>query len=70
MHLGDAVIWPGHGFGNTGIVLNARMVGGADTVADVVRRLYTPGMKLIVVTYCQTTEEQAEVYERVHEICA
>ncbi len=56
-------------FANTGIVVNARIVGGSETVADSVRRLWKPGMKLIVVTYCQTPEEQAEVYSRIHEIC-
>ena len=33
-----------------------------------VRRLWRPGMKLIVVTYCETQAEQAEAYERVREI--
>ena len=56
-------------FANTGIVVNARIVGHADTVADVVRRLWKPGMKLIAVTYCQSPEEQAEAYDRIHEIC-
>ncbi len=57
------------GFANAGIVLNARIVGGAETVAESVRRLWKPGMKLIVVTYCQNPREQAEVYDRIHEIC-
>jgi len=26
-------------------------------------------MKLIVVTYCQSPEEQAEAYNRIYEIC-
>jgi len=56
-------------FANTGIVVNARIVGGADTIAEVVRRLWRPGMKLIVVTYCQSPDEQAEAYDRIHEIC-
>ena len=56
-------------FANTGIVVNARIVGHPDTVTDVVRRLWKPGMKLIVVTYCQSPEEQAEVYDRIHKIC-
>ncbi|MHC4496710.1 MAG: uroporphyrinogen decarboxylase family protein [Planctomycetota bacterium] len=56
-------------FANTGIVVNARIVGDAGTVAETVKRLWKPGMKLIVVTYCQTTEEQAEAYHRVHKIC-
>jgi hypothetical protein len=58
-----------HAFANTGIVLNARIVGDPDTIAERVKRLWTPGMKLIVVTYCQTPEEQEEAYNRIHEIC-
>ena len=56
-------------FANTGIVVNARIVGGSETVAQSVRRLWKPGMKLIVVTYCQSPEEQAEAYDRIYEIC-
>ena len=56
-------------FANTGIVVNARIVGDCQTVAETVKRLWKPGMKLIVVTFCQTPEEQAETYDRVHEIC-
>jgi hypothetical protein len=57
-------------FANTGIVLNARIVGDCETVTETVKRLWKPGMKLIVVTYCQSPEEQAEAYDRVHKICA
>jgi len=56
-------------FANTGIVVNARIVGDSDAVAETVRKLWAPGMKLIVVTYCQTPEEQAEAYNCIHEIC-
>ncbi|MHC4509039.1 MAG: uroporphyrinogen decarboxylase family protein [Planctomycetota bacterium] len=56
-------------FANTGIVVNARIVGGGETIAESVRKLWTPGMKLIVVTYCQSPEEQAEAYDRIYEIC-
>jgi len=56
-------------FAGTGIVVNARIVGDCETVVETVRKLWTPGMKLIVVTFCQTPEEQAEAYERAHEIC-
>jgi len=57
-------------FTNTGIVVNARIVGGPETISDIVRRLWRPSMKLIVVTYCQTPEEQAQAYDRIHEICS
>ena len=56
-------------FVNTGIVVNARIVGNPDTVAGIVRRLWKPGIKLIVTTYCRTPEEQAEVYDGIHETC-
>ena len=56
-------------FANTGIVVNARIVGGPETIAGSVRKLWMPGMKLIVVTYCQSPEEQAEAYNRIYEIC-
>jgi hypothetical protein len=55
-------------FAHTNIVLNARIVGNADTVEQIVRRLWCPGMKLIVVTYCTTPEEQADAYQRIHAI--
>lgn len=57
------------GFADTGIVLNARIVGDAETVAEKVEKLWKPGMKLIVVTYCETPEEQEKAYNRIHEIC-
>lgn len=56
-------------FANTGIVVNARIVGDPDTVTDTVQRLWKPGMKLIVVTYCRRPEEQARTYDQIHEIC-
>jgi len=56
-------------FANSGVVLNARIVGDPDLVADKVRELWKPGMKLVVVTYCDTPEEQELVYHKIHEIC-
>ena len=56
-------------FANTGIVLNARIVGDLETIEEQVKRLWNSGMKLIVVTYCETPEEQAKAYELIHEIC-
>jgi hypothetical protein len=53
----------------SGVVLNARIVGDVNTIAETVKRLWAPGMKLIVVTYCPTPAEQAEAYARIHEIC-
>jgi uroporphyrinogen-III decarboxylase len=58
-----------HLFANTGIVLNARIVGDLETIRERVSRLWTPGMKLVVVTYCETPEEQTLAYDLVHNIC-
>jgi len=58
------------GFRDTGIVLNARIVGDIDTISDKVKKLWSPGMKLIVVTYCQSPAEQEEAYYRIHQICS
>lgn len=56
-------------FAGSGIVLNARIVGSMDVIEQTVRQLWRPGMKLIVVTYCPTPEEQARAYDLIHEIC-
>lgn len=53
-------------FANTGIVLNARVVGDLETIEEQVSRLWVPGMKMVVVTYCETPEEQEEAYEMIH----
>jgi hypothetical protein len=56
-------------FAGTGIVLNARIVGDLKTIEGQVKRLWKPGMKLVVVTYCETPDEQARAYDKIHEIC-
>ncbi len=56
-------------FKNSGIVLNARIVGDLETIENKVKTLWKPGMKLIVVTYCKTPEEQEKAYDLIHEIC-
>jgi hypothetical protein len=43
--------------------------GDADLVVDIVKKLWIRGLKLIVVTYCQSPDEQARVYDRIHEVC-
>jgi hypothetical protein len=53
----------------SGIILNARMVGEPDTVEKAVNELWTPGLKLIAVTYSQSPEEQQQVYDLIHKIC-
>jgi hypothetical protein len=58
-----------HAFANTGVVLNARIVGDLQTIREQVSRLWVPGMKLVVVTYCETPQEQEDAYHLIHEIC-
>jgi hypothetical protein len=58
-----------HSFANTGIVLNARIVGNLKTIREQVSRLWVPGMKLVVVTYCESPAEQEEAYQLIHELC-
>lgn len=56
-------------FAHTGIILNARIVGDIETIKEQVSRLWAPGMKLIVVTYCETPEEQEKAYHLIHDLC-
>lgn len=55
-------------FKNTGIVVNARAVGDAPAAYEVFSRLWTPGQKLIAVTYCQSPSEQEKLYQMLHEM--
>ena len=56
-------------FNNSGIILNARMVGNTDIVKEKTTGLCSDGMKLIVVTFSQSPEEQEQAYQIIHEIC-
>jgi len=56
-------------FANSGIVVNARIVGDSSAVAEEIKKLRAPGMKLIAVTYCEDVEDQRRAYETIHEIC-
>jgi len=56
-------------FANTGIVLNARIVGGLETIKEQLNRLWVSGMKLVVVTYCETPAEQENAYQWIHQFC-
>jgi len=64
----DAEVF-GEVFADSGIIVNARIVGDSAEVARQVRKLWRPGMKLIVTTYCRSPEDQQCAYEMVHEIC-
>lgn len=56
-------------FADTGIIVNARIVGDLNVIERTVKELWKPGMKLIAVTYCETPEEQRDAYDLIHEIC-
>jgi hypothetical protein len=53
-------------FAGTGITVNARMVGPAGEVIEKVNEFKKPRIKLIVVTYCASAEEQKAVYNAIH----
>jgi len=54
---------------NSGITLNARMVGSPDIVKETIRKLWSPELKLVAVTFSQTVEEQLKTYNIIHDIC-
>ena len=56
-------------FRGTGVTLHVRIVGGADQVTDIVKKLWAPDLKLIVCTYCSSAEEQKRAYDAIHTIC-
>lgn len=58
-----------HQFAHTGIVVNARIVGDINTIESQIKRLWVPGLKMVVVTYCETPDEQEKAYHLIHEIC-
>lgn len=55
-------------FQNTGIIVNARIVGDLQVIEETVKKLWKPGMKLIVVSYCPTPGEQSQVYNLIHKL--
>jgi hypothetical protein len=54
----------------TGVIVQARVVGDPDQVLDVARRLWAPGMRLIVVTYVPDPAAQRRLYAALHSLCA
>lgn len=54
----------------SGVTLQMRCVGDSDLVVDKVRQVWQPGLKLVVVTYCRTPEQQEECYDRIHKLCS
>jgi len=57
-------------FVNTGIVVHARMVGEPDEVLALTKRLWTPGLKLIIVTYVPDASAQRQLYQDLHALTA
>ena len=55
---------------NSGITLHARIVGEPEEVLLRVKRLWKPGMKLIVVTHVPDPKAQARLYHDIHDLCA
>jgi hypothetical protein len=53
----------------TGIILNARMVGDPGLIKETVSDLWSPGMKMIAVTFSQSRIEQQQVYDNIHFTC-
>ncbi len=57
-------------FVNTGIIVHARMVGDPDEVLALTKRLWMPGLKLIVVTYVPDATAQRQLYRDLHALAA
>ncbi len=55
---------------NTGTILQARIVGDPDEVLAQVKRLWAPGLKLMVVTYVQDSQAQHQLYHDIHRLCS
>jgi hypothetical protein len=57
-------------FVNTGVIVHARMVGDPAEVLTLAKRLWTPGLKLIVVTYVPDPVAQRQLYHDLHTLCS
>lgn len=53
----------------TGVILHARIVGEPEEVMARVKRLWKPGVKLIVGTHVQDPHAQHRLYHDIHELC-
>jgi hypothetical protein len=53
-------------FVNTGVIVHARMVGDHDEVLTLAKRLWTPGLRLIIVTYVPDPVAQQRLYHDLH----
>jgi hypothetical protein len=57
-------------FVNTGVIVHARMVGDPAEVLALTKRLWSPGLKLIVVTYVPDPATQHRLYHDLHALCS
>jgi hypothetical protein len=53
----------------TGVILHVRIVGDPEEVLARVKRLWKPGVKLIVGTHVQDPQAQRQLYRDIHRIC-
>jgi hypothetical protein len=53
----------------TEVILHARIVGEPDEVLARVKRLWKPGLKLIVGTHVQDPQAQRQLYHAIHQLC-
>ena len=54
-------------FSESEVILHTRIVGGPATIRKYIPHLRNSRLKTIVATYCQTPEEQEEVYTLIHQ---
>ena len=54
----------------TGIILHARIVGEPDVVMSRLKRLWKPGIRLVVVTHVQEPAAQQQLYRDIHAYCS
>lgn len=57
-------------FVDTGVIVQARMVGAPAEVLALTKRLWAPGLKLIVVTYVPEADAQRQLYQDLHALAA
>ena len=55
---------------DTGVILEARIVGDPEEVLARVKRLWSPGLKLLVVTTVQDPPAQHPLYRDIHAFCS
>jgi uroporphyrinogen-III decarboxylase len=55
---------------NTSVILHVRIVGEPEEVLSRVKRLWKPGLKLIVGTHVQDPKAQHQLYHDIHRLCA